>query len=158
MPVHGPENRIYGYSTMTCSSPDTPRDTRTGPDGNQYHWRILGQRGDPCTYCGIPADTMDHVPPVSRAIEVKDEETFALVPACAECNSSLGDRLILALSERRAYIRDRLRKRYAKLLNRPRWDDDELAELSPELADEIRRGEWLQAWVRARVRWVPPRI
>lgn len=29
-------------------------------------WQVLGDRADPCQYCGVPSEALDHVPPVSH--------------------------------------------------------------------------------------------
>jgi hypothetical protein len=45
----------------------------------------------PCVYCGAPVEHVDHVRPLARGgWEHRDN----LVPACAWCNGSKGDRLL----------------------------------------------------------------
>lgn len=45
----------------------------------------------PCAYCGAPATTADHVPPLS-AFPTPAQWRGRLVPACGPCNYSRGNR------------------------------------------------------------------
>lgn len=54
--------------------------------------------GDLCVYCGDPADTLDHVVPLTRGGE---HSISNLVPACRPCNSSKHDKLLSEWSGRR---------------------------------------------------------
>lgn len=45
---------------------------------------------DPCVYCGLPSEHMDHVIPLSRGGEHTLDN---VVPACAKCNFSKGSKL-----------------------------------------------------------------
>lgn len=57
-----------------------------------------------CVYCGEPADTRDHVPPL--CISPNNRKTY---PACRRCNCSiLGNRAIPTLEERQRYVFQRL--------------------------------------------------
>lgn len=123
---------------------------------HRYHAR--GQIGDPCTYCGAPSDTMDHVPPLRVAEMMVEAEMdarvdFVTVPACRECNSTLAGRALLRIKERRAHVKVYLRRKYAKVLRMPLWDEDELAELSEFMAHRVRAASNLSASVKARLAW-----
>jgi 5-methylcytosine-specific restriction endonuclease McrA len=48
--------------------------------------------GDPCSYCGARADTIDHVDPVSRGGR---HDWKNLTAACRRCNSRKSDRVLL---------------------------------------------------------------
>lgn len=48
---------------------------------------------DPCSYCGGPADQLDHI--VARAMD-GDDSFENLTATCAECNQSKGSRPLLA--------------------------------------------------------------
>ncbi|MEU5934444.1 HNH endonuclease [Micromonospora sp. NPDC047187] len=54
------------------------------------YWEII--RHDPCVYCGEPADTVDHIDPVSRS---RRSDWMNLAPACKPCNSSKGTKSLL---------------------------------------------------------------
>jgi 5-methylcytosine-specific restriction endonuclease McrA len=45
-----------------------------------------------CFYCGSPADTADHVVPVSRGGADRYDN---VLPACRECNTAKGTRELL---------------------------------------------------------------
>ena len=91
-----------------------------------------------CTYCGgLERPTRDHVVPeaIKRNGKGKRFDIGPIVPACHECNSLLGDRYLLTVRERAAYLLRRYRARYARLLATPEWTDEEL----DELGDRLRR-------------------
>lgn len=105
-------------------------------------YQPIGHLGLPCIYCGEPSDTWDHIPPLvtieGATPEALDGMELVKLPACAECNGVLGDRLFLSIPDRKAHIAEFIKRRYVKYLNMPGWDDDELAELSRELARYVR--------------------
>lgn len=117
-----------------------------------------GQIGDPCTYCGVVSDTMDHVPPLVIAEMTREAEltlaNLRKVPACRECNSTLSGARILTIKERREAIKEKIRKKYRKFLSMPQWDDDELEEVSPEMAKYIMASLAIANHTRARLRWM----
>lgn len=121
-------------------------------------YREVGARGDACTYCGQISDTYDHIPPICMAgrgasCGVEDAGPFIKVPACLECNSTLGSSGLLSIEKRRAYIKGRLRKKYKHFLRIPNWDEDELGELSPEFARDVRASVKFANAVRMRLAW-----
>lgn len=65
--------------------------SRVGLDDETIAWVDILLR-DPCSYCGGPATTLDHIVPGG------DNDHTNLAPACARCNSSKGKRpLLMAL-------------------------------------------------------------
>lgn len=112
----------------------------------------IGSLDDPCVYCGSPSMVYDHVPPLHYVDRAKDEpESLRKYPACSECNSALSGLILLTLKERRKRIREYLRKKYKSFLSMPRWSEDELSELEPQFADEIRRASRFAEIVKLRV-------
>lgn len=101
-----------------------------------------------CFYCGEPADTTDHYPPLSRISGYEAfnlaQEHYAAVPACQECNRLLSDSLQVSLWERFQHCKDLLQIRYRKVLRTADWEADELEELSPQMRREV------AGWVRER--------
>lgn len=90
-----------------------------------------------CSYCGEFAETYDHVVPVSykhvtRKLEVGNKEA---IPCCCECNTTLGNKFFHTVSTRAGYLLKKYKKRYAKVLNTPDWEEDELE----EMGDSMRR-------------------
>lgn len=124
-----------------------------------HMYKTVGGRYGFCVYCGIPSETLDHVPPLSLTNMLNDkarsELDFIKVPACGECNSILNDSPILSVSDRRYKVRDALRRKYKSALNMPRWDEDELSELDASMADEIRLASKRAEWVKGRITWTP---
>ena len=84
-----------------------------------------GERRDirPCWYCGVPSDSIDHVPPQRiRDFLVERKITkyrFAEVWSCRECNSLLGARPIWDVHRRKRFIKQALRKKYRRYLAIP---------------------------------------
>lgn len=90
-----------------------------------------------CVYCGSPADTRDHVPPITRvndyrSIGLKNEQ-YLLVPCCKSCNSYLNDSLQDNIFDRIEHLKDILASKFSKQLKEVEWDDDELEELGDNL-------------------------
>jgi len=106
-----------------------------------------------CAYCGDVATTEDHVIPqnLRGRMEGWREHT---VPACGECNSLMstydpGH----TVAERRAYVRDRLRERYADDLRASDWTEAELADLGPSLRRAVEARMRRKAIARERIAW-----
>lgn len=111
-----------------------------------------------CYYCGLLADTKDHVRPQSLGDRAAFFASSALppditVPACRECNCALGARFFRTLGDRKAWIKGRLRRRYRKLLQMPHWTDAELGRLSGMLRVHVEQLQIAAATAWARVRW-----
>ena len=106
---------------------------------------VTGERDENwplCVYCGRPAGTRDHVPPISR---VNDYDSLGLqtpiyvkVPACAECNTIGSDQLQESFMDRVEFIKDKLARKYARALATPDWDEEELGKLGRNLQSKIR--------------------
>lgn len=99
------------------------------------------ERWSHCFYCGLPADTWDHVIPVSYLAGLLDAgfvKYSPVVPACRECNVLAGSAVFEDFAEKRAYVRTRLQKRYKDLLKMPYWFPEQIAEMGPNMAKRIR--------------------
>ena|SRR6266568_1956047 len=95
-----------------------------------------------CIYCGDIAAEWDHVPPKKWLRLFALHNTYLTinhvkVAACKDCNSALGGQPLFTIQERRAYIRARLWRKFARLLAMPGWKDGELEELGPSLRRHI---------------------
>lgn len=112
---------------------------------------------NPCTYCGMPAETLDHVPPRRIRKMLKEEEVrrwpFVTVASCLECNSLLGSLRLMTVIQRKAYIKKRIRDRYGKFLKAEEWTDDELSELGPSLRESVAEMMEMSKIVRKRLKW-----
>ena len=111
-----------------------------------------------CYYCGMVADSTDHVPPLTvrnrlAAAGLMDRYPFRTVPCCRECNSALGPRAPFSLMERKRWVKAWIRRRYAKYLKIPPWEDNEIGHLGPVLQGYVLAGIERQRVVLERLRW-----
>lgn len=113
-----------------------------------------------CTYCGLPADTIDHTIPQTIVKAAGDAGVnlssltrirYFTVHACRECNSTLGDRVFPTLEERRAFVKAHIRRKYRGELKMPNWTDEELADVGPIAQIDIRAALQRRDWVRDRL-------
>lgn len=115
---------------------------------------------DPCYYCGLIADTIDHTVPQSLLKRLFDYDNemppgikTMLVRACTECNSTLGGKIFNTLSDRMNYVKKRLRERYKKILSIPYWSEEELAELDGRLRQSVEASLAQKRVIQYRLRW-----
>jgi 5-methylcytosine-specific restriction endonuclease McrA len=67
------------------------RDPRLTRDYKAFRLKVLARDQYTCYYCQQPADTVDHVIPISQAPDLVVSFDNA-VSACKSCNSSKGSR------------------------------------------------------------------
>lgn len=117
-------------------------------------WRKVRGMEHACTYCGVPGDSVDHVPATSVRPYLREHAPGVYpelqVPCCRECNSLLGARGF-KLSDRRELVRRALERKYAYVLRMPNWTAEDRAEMGPSLTADIEQHQRLQGWVRARL-------
>lgn len=110
----------------------------------------------PCHYCGLIADTIDHVVARSyldRADRDEIPRRVMEVPACRECNSGLTNRYHETLADRKRAAKERIRRKYAHYLRIPPWTDAELSELGPLHRARVESGLRMKAVVKDRLAW-----
>lgn len=93
-----------------------------------------------CLYCGLPAPTVDHVPPLSEVEDLRliyDNIQYTKVPACEECNRLALDEPHISLSERQQFIKSKLKEKYKKYIQFIDWESDEIQELSYNLRKSV---------------------
>lgn len=112
---------------------------------------------EPCTYCGLTADSVDHIPPRHMRRQLVELELAHVyekeVPACRDCNSVLGSRPILTITGRRRYIKDQLRRRYRRYLSLPDRTDEEMQEFGYGLRGLILRSLAIRDLTISRLSW-----
>jgi hypothetical protein len=91
-----------------------------------------------CIYCGRPSGTRDHLLPVTSTGKALRRHILT-VPACAECNSFIGDKHAPSITARRAIAKAGIRKKYKRKLNVHPYTDEEVAEFGPGLRPTILR-------------------
>lgn len=106
---------------------------------------INGERGEfshLCVYCGLPADTRDHVPPISRVSDYEslglNVEIYIKVPACSECNTLLGDSIQNSFMERAEELKNKLSRKFSRQLANIDWEEDEINDLGPNLRSYVK--------------------
>lgn len=114
----------------------------------------------PCYYCGVPADSIDHVTPrnILQRMDVLYEELKApaalTVPSCRECNCAiLQGHFYETMAERKEAAKDGIKKRYRSLLDAPRWTDAEIAELGDGLGQYVSATMEWKDWLASRLAW-----
>ena len=109
--------------------------------GHKYKRHFLSE-GYYCFYCGDPASTLDHVPPLNEMDHLpyekrkRDKIPASLLPCCLECNQALGSRRLVYVEERllflESYYDAKLKKKSAQ------WTDDEINELGYSLKEYVK--------------------
>jgi len=125
------------------SSPSKNRKKAASQYDHLYA-RVNGERANlywKCVYCGRPADTIDHCPPISRVDDYRalglKREIYLKVPSCAPCNRILGDSLQETFIDRAEHLKDKISRKYARHLRVAEWDEDEMEELGPNLRGSV---------------------
>jgi hypothetical protein len=109
-----------------------------------------------CTYCGMPADTVDHLIPICYSRPRRPSHAAGncgpTVPCCRECNMLLGTVPLFTVAERASELSDRLENRYRKILGAPVWTEEDLVALGPSLEASIRAKQFLRLELLERLR------
>lgn len=93
-----------------------------------------------CFYCGLPAGTVDHVPPLNRVTELKliqNEIRYLKVPSCSECNLLATDELHDDIFIRQEFVKNKIKNKYKKYLKYPDWNDDEIHSLGYRMKQSV---------------------
>lgn len=117
-------------------------------------WKVTAA---PCFYCGCPAASIDHVPPRSvRPTLIEFQVTrwpFVEVEACHECNCYLGAQPPWTLPERKAKVKEHLKRKYGKYLRMPNWTEHEISEMGRGIFDLINESQILKELIKKRLGW-----
>jgi hypothetical protein len=108
-----------------------------------------------CVYCGLDADTVDHLLPRGWSGDTLRSRVLT-VPACRECNSAIGGQWASTITERREVAQAAIRRRYRKLLAGAALSQKDLAELGPNLRSYVEASLTVRKVVEARLAWPPP--
>jgi hypothetical protein len=106
----------------------------------------------------MPADALDHVPPISRmddAMALGVDFRPVKIPCCGECNNLAGIALHVNFMDRYDYVKARLAKRYAKQLRVVTWTEADLEEMGPKLRRSILHDMRAKAFVESRINFHP---
>ena len=143
---HGRKNKIYCSERCRWYA---FKERINNPDGEYIQ----------CVYCGMPATTTDHVPPLSwrkfLIEEFPEEYKFMLVDCCRECNSLLGSRLIFTITERKKFLKEKIQRIYAKYLYRTKdFSEEELDEMGRTLRSQIQLSLLIKKVTLERLKWL----
>lgn len=118
-----------------------------------------------CYYCGAIANSVDHVIPrkvlkmladlndVNTQRLMKNDKRILKVRSCRECNSLLGCTYQNTLEDRKRLLKERLRKKYKKILATPDWSDQDLEELGHTLRSHILEAMHRKEIIKRRLKW-----
>lgn len=109
---------------------------------------IRGERSEEgyrlCIYCGLPADTYDHVPPISRVEDYRayylEREEYLKICSCRQCNNYLGDTIQPSVLDRLDALKIILEKKLSKYLRMGDWTEEELSNLNGRLKQTVEDG------------------
>lgn len=93
-----------------------------------------------CAYCNAPEECLDHCVPVwlVRAQPASSRKGKLLaVASCAECNGMLSGKIFESFALRKQYLQQKYKKKYAKYLEIPVWDREEICDLEHNLQSLI---------------------
>lgn len=137
-----------------CHKSFTTRNTRQRFCSDLCRTRMWRETPDPCYYCGVPADTIDHVPPRAyRDVAMDLGYKQHLVKACRECNNILQARALWTPAKRKKFIKRYLRRKYKKYLEQPGWHHEDMEELGPNLQSIIKQSQSIKTVILQRLRW-----
>lgn len=104
-----------------------------------------------CVYCGDPALHVDHVPAMIYKYYVTPDERFC-VPACRQCNLTLGRKKLFDVDDRRIWVQGYYRKKYARILRLPDTDEEDL---EYNLKTLVEAGKVTKNWILHRISFIP---
>ena len=99
-----------------------------------------------CVYCGNIAQEKEHVTPKNFLNGLVGLGNFQntvkyhksmIVPACKECNLIASGQKFRNFTEKKKFIKEKLKNRYRKILLTPFWTDTELLELDFRLREYV---------------------
>lgn len=105
-----------------------------------------------CVYCGVIADTEDHLLPRTWTGEAVRKHVIT-IPACRQCNSHINDRYMPSITARRTEAHRYIERKYRKVLQIPKWTKEDLGALGKSLRSSVESGLNEQRLARARLAW-----
>ena len=100
---------------------------------------------DFCFYCGVPADTRDHVPALNCVESIRAEYInpdtdiiYQKVFACRECNSMASDKRHLDIWERKDWLKKALFQKYKKDIEQIDWYEEDFHDCGEELSRQMK--------------------
>ena len=103
--------------------------------------------GPQCLYCGLNANSLDHFPPRSMTVR------GFLLPACRECNCLAGTEYGLDLRKRINMVKEKIARKYKKILEMPVWSSDDLDELEGNIKRKVIKCQKDRRIASSRIAW-----
>jgi len=100
-----------------------------------------------------PRNTAEHYPRIYPDGELRSSPRILTVPSCRECNGLAGASYQPTLTERKKYIKDKLRHRYRKIIEMPEWEEAEIEELGRALKTHVLVGIEQRKLILQRLAW-----
>jgi hypothetical protein len=155
------QKKLPDIACLVCSklfTPTRPWQKFCGDSCRTYGSLEERKTEHVCHYCGLLADTIDHIPPRSVRQTLIDlglasRYSFIEVRCCHECNSALGARPLWTPRQRKEFIKEWITRRYKKYLNIPDWEDSELGKLGDNLRDATLHGLAVRDLIRFRLKY-----
>lgn len=85
-----------------------------------------------CVYCGETSDTVDHLLPITWTGKAA-RKYVPVVPACRECNSTLGAIYLPSVEERRIEVQRKYKRKYRRVLTMTVLTDEGIENLGPNI-------------------------
>ena len=110
-----------------------------------------------CVYCRFPADSLDHVPPLSAVDRVgmdhieKQRVSLFKFWCCRQCNGLLGDKELFTVEQRRKYLAKRFMQKHLALIESASWTVDDLSELGRGMRKYVQDHADLGEWARRKL-------
>lgn len=141
-----PYGQMY-YPSLPC-----PMSRRTNLLLTQAVYYLV--QGDNCVYCGELATGWDHLVPVSFASMLAAVGIWIespILPCCSSCNTLAGSMVFKSVGAKRRFIQQRLRTKYADIINMPAWSEVQQARLGFNLRTKIKADLEKQKWLLGRL-------
>lgn len=116
--------------------------------------RTLGYRLGICVYCGLIADTQDHLMPEPWTGGA-ERNSVLTVPACRECNSAINDSFAFEVDVRRRIAHEYISNKYRKHIAVAEAHKVHLQEYGPNLRSVIQASIDVGEVTRTRLEWPP---
>ena len=111
-------------------------------------YKLADSDAELCVYCGLLASQIDHFPPIAYV-----PRQGVLLPACPECNRFARDTYPYDFGRRVQHVKDRIRRKYRRVLTTPTWCAEELDELSGFMQKATVGWRDAKRITRARLAW-----
>lgn len=142
---------MNAYRAFSCPPTRLPRRKERQPTAglpNSPIDFIAGFHSTSISEAGSTASTVDSY----RNPEIVPNMGM-LTPACSDCNSRLSNLLCSSLAARCDLIREKIIRKFAKVVRSAHWAPDELQTLKHGLRGFVRRNQELKRLVQARIAW-----